>query len=187
MKKLVYLGLTLGAFALGCEEDPCDEVGYGNEIGQCIENITLPDKNDKEISLNPKGYTTLLVQSAGFCGPCNDEADRLPILLDAYENKDFQIYEIMMYDWFGNEVQPYFLEQWEEVHPGLSNVVGDYFEFDEERNFDLPTTFYLFDGSEELAIPHNIIINKDGIIKYKTTGFPEGEIRRELEWYLNQE
>lgn len=163
MKKLTLLalaGFSLGA--IGCITDeefniePCDE--YGTQVGQCIENFELEDKDYEWHSFNEyKRDNRLLILTMPFV-PFENKNEFLNELQGEY---DVEVYVVH------HSSYPSHLESWEENYPNEYIVLADTYDLLKDRFNDGFTQNYV--------IPHVVLVDEENFIKYRVNGvFEEG-------------
>ena len=135
----------------------------GTKVGNKAIDFTAKDQNYNDISLYDFSGNVILVDfSADWCGPCQREAEHLEDLLNDYEQRGFQIITVLI---SGDPAM------WAEDY-GLTFPVLD--DNDEA----------IWDQYGEGAVPLNLVLDRNNIIRYKAAGYDPAEIRRFIEKYL---
>ena len=82
-------------------------------MGDVPYNFSLPDQFGEEVDLYSFcGQHVMVVISAGWCGPCRGFATEVQNIQEEYEDKGFQIIEIITQDDYGNPPDQAFLQNW---------------------------------------------------------------------------
>lgn len=131
---------------------------YGSEEGSIMANFSAINQNAQNISLYDFfGQVVLINFSADWCPPCRTEAPLLNTLLNTYKAKGFQVISVLFSGDNATWANEYSLE-----YPVLDDRI--------RKIYDIYRTGY---------VPVNILINRNGQILYKTSGYNEFEI---VEW-----
>ena len=135
----------------------------GLKVGDKATNFTAKDQDNKDVSLSSYlGKVVLFNFSADWCGPCREEATHLEDLYNEYKSRGFQIITILISGSPASWAQEY----------GLSFPVLD------------DNSEKIWDIYGEGSVPLNIIVDRDGIIRYKEAGYNESGIKSIIEKYL---
>lgn len=174
-KQIISLMIILCLISLGaCKKDvptvpnqpetnPDQPETQGSNVGEKAINFTAKDQNNQDVSLYDYfGKVILFNLSADWCGPCREEATHLEALYNEYKSRGFQVITILISGSPSSWVQEY----------NLTFPVLD----------DNNETIWNIYG--EGYVPLNIIVDRDGIIRYKETGYDESTIRSIIEKYL---
>ena len=133
------------------------------KVGDKATNFTAKDQNNQNVSLYTYlGKVILFNLSADWCGPCREEATHLEDLYNEYKSRGFQIITIRISGSPASWAQEY----------GLSFPVLD------------DNSEKIWDIYGEGSVPLNIIVDRDGIIRYKEAGYNESGIKSIIEKYL---
>jgi peroxiredoxin len=143
------------------EPEPIPELGI--KVGNLAVDFTAKDQNGNNVSLSDySGQVILVNMSADWCGPCRDEATHLEALYDEYKQSGFQIITVL--------------------------TSGHPLEWAHDYQLSFPV---LDDNSEDIwgqygegYVPLNMILDRNMVIKYKTAGYDEAEIRDLIVRYL---
>jgi len=133
------------------------------QVGDTAPDFTAKDQNNNYVSLyDYSGNVILFNFSADWCGPCNDEAPHLETLYNEYKSRGFHIITLLI---SGNP------NAWALIHNLGFPVLNDNNET-------------IWDDYGEDAVPLNIIVDHNFVIRYKKAAFYENEIRAIIEQYL---
>ncbi len=133
------------------------------KVGDKITDFTGKDQNSNFVDIsNFSGKVLLINFSANWCSGCNLEAPALENLFLEFQDRGFQVITLLI------SGKP---SDWAQLH-GLSfPILSD----SDERYWQ-----YYGEG----PIPLNLVIDREGIIRYKQGGYAEGEIRTVIRKYL---
>jgi peroxiredoxin len=133
------------------------------QVGDTAANFTAQDQNNQDVSLyDYSGSVILFNLSADWCGPCNAEAPHLETLYNEYKSRGFQVITLLI---SGSS------NAWAVLHNLSYPVLNDNNET-------------IWNDYGEGAVPLNIIVDRNFVIRYKKAGFYESEIRAIIEQYL---
>ena len=157
--------------------------GFGASAGRNLLPFTLQECNGTpwEFYGETEGYCdssfTVIVMSAGWCGPCRAEAEFMEAeLVSRYADQNVRVVVALIQDNSYSTPDQAFCDGWVSQY-GLSNPV-------------------LLDGTQETqlyfpmgALPANLIVDNQGRIRHREYGFSEalGTIRAELDALLAEE
>ena len=171
-KYIIYLSIIFWLISLGaCKNgvptspDLSDTPGTPTtlQVGDTAADFTANDQNNNDVSLyDYSGNVILFNFSADWCGPCNDEAPHLETFYNEYKSRGFHIITLLI---SGNP------SAWALLHNLSYSVLDDNNET-------------IWDDYGEGAVPLNIIVDRNFVIRYKKAGFYESEIRAIIEQYL---
>lgn len=131
---------------------------YGSEEGSIMANFSALNQNAQNLSLYDYfGQVVLVNFSADWCGPCRNEAPQLNILFNTYKGRGFRVISILFSGDNATWANEYLLEY---------HVLDDRLQL----IYKIYRTGY---------VPVNILINRNGHILYKRSGYNEFEI---VEW-----
>ncbi len=175
---LVIISLIL--FSINCktsstteENQKEQELKEGIGIGNIAPDFTEKDSNNKDFTLSSyKGKVILLVFSAVWCGPCNNEASKLESLYTKYKDQGFEIVQILYQDENGSSSDASDLKEWKEKYNLTFKVLSD-------PDSSTVNKYAVY------AIPLNVIIDKDFIIRYRKEGFYESDVDSKINELLN--
>lgn len=145
-------------------------------LGVYLNNIavgfTENDQNGNSFNLESmKGRVILLIFSAMWCSPCRAEASELMELYNTYKERGLEIVQCIYQDEDSNPADLSDIKRWIEEFKIAFTVVND-------SDYSSVNT-YNFN-----AIPFNIIIDRDFIIRYRASGFNEQAVKNVIEDYL---
>lgn len=131
---------------------------FGQDVGSKAPDFTAKDINGNEISLSSlKGKVVLLDFWASWCVPCKKSMPHLIELNDTYKADSLVLLGI-------------------NVDTDLEKIK----EFQRSINAEIPFPV-IFDKDSKLpplynveGMPTTVVINKDGVIKYKEVGYDSG-------------
>ncbi len=133
------------------------------QVGDTASDFTAKDQSNNYVSLyDYSGNVILFNFSADWCGPCNDEAPHLETLYNEYKSRGFHVITLLI------SGHP---NAWALIHNLGFPVLDDNNET-------------IWDDYGEGAVPLNIIVDRNFVIRYKKAGFYENEIRAIIEQYL---
>lgn len=143
------------------ETEPPPELG--TKVGNKAVNFTAWDQNGNDVSLYDFSGNVILVDfSADWCGPCQNEAEHLEDLLNDFEQRGFRIITVL--------------------------ISGDPAVWAEEYSLTFPvlddTLETIWDQYGEGAVPLNLVLDRDNVIRYKAAGYDPAEIRRFIDKYI---
>ena len=131
---------------------------YGSEEGFIMTNFSAMNQNAQNISLYDFfGQVVLINFSADWCPPCRTEAPQLNTLFNTYRDSGFKVISVLFSGDNATWANDYSLEY---------SVLDDRLRL----IYNIYRTGY---------VPVNILINRNGQILYKTSGYNEFEI---VEW-----
>jgi peroxiredoxin len=144
--------------------------------GVYLDNIALSfienDQNGNSFTLESrKGRVILLVFSAMWCSPCRSEASKLMELYNTYKERGLEVIQCIYQDEDSDPADLSDIKRWvEEFKIGFTVVNDPDYSSVNTYNFN--------------AIPFNVIIDRDFIIRYRTSGFNEQAVKNVIEDYL---
>jgi peroxiredoxin len=145
-----------------CPKGPGSSV-TGTRVGDKALNFTAKDQNNQNVSLyNYLGQVVLFNFSADWCGPCRTEATHLEALHQEYRARGVQVITILTSGSVSLWAQNY----------GLTFPVLN----DNDES--------IWKEYGEGSVPLNVIMDRDGIIRYKRAGYYEAQIKNKIEEYL---
>lgn len=167
---IIFLIVLCLIFSGACKKDvptvpdvPDQPSTTGTKVGDKATNFTAKDQNNQDVSLyDYLGKVVLFNFSADWCGPCQEEATHLESLYNEYKDRGFQVITILISGSPSAWAQQYNLTfpVLDDNNQSIWNIYGEGY------------------------IPLNIIIDREGIIRYKEAGYNESEIRAIIEQYL---
>lgn len=167
----------------------CDKVqpaGFPTSAEGLEVNDTLPDLSFTDSKSNARctrdftGQVTFITIGAGWCPPCQAET---PGFVDVYgelKSEGLEIIQVMFdsYDQ-GGAPDEEFLDEWTAEYDIPFILVGD-------NGNDFWQTFV--PPSNTGYIPHNILVDKDGVVSYTNYGsMPENTLRTRVNALVNAE
>ena len=179
MRALVGLLVVSSVIVAGCGGDKsgssgpqysCDKVqpsGFPIAAEGVEEGNTAPDLSftttvgDVSCTRDFTGKVVLINIAAGWCPPCQTETPGFVDVYEEFKNDGFVILQAMFEDYDGGNPDPAFMEEWKE-------------------EFDIPFTL-IPDPSNDFwdeyvppsntgYIPHNLILDRDGVISFTDYG-----------------
>lgn len=143
--------------------------GEGVFVGNTASNFTENDQSGSAFSLDSlKGKVILLNFSAGWCGPCRNEASHLMEIYNTYKERGLEIVQCIFEDNDGASADLDFIKAWIKEYGISYRVVND-------PNFSTVNTFQLS------AIPLNLVIGRDFVIIYRMEGFEKEKVIKKIE------
>jgi len=136
---------------------------YGSEEGSVMANFSAMNQNAQNISLYDLfGQVVLVNFSADWCGPCRSEASQLNTLFNTYRGRGFHVISVLFSGDNATWANEYSLE-----FPVLDDRL--------KLIYQIYRTGY---------VPVNILINRNGHILYKRSGYNEFEIEEWIKKFL---
>jgi peroxiredoxin len=152
-------------------DQPGDPV-VGIYVGNIATNFTETDSQDSAITLESfRGNVILLTFSAMWCGPCRREAPELVNLYNTLKDRGLVILQCIYQDEDGNPSDLSDLARWINEF-GMTFTVFN----DPDRS---TVNLYNFN-----AIPFNVVIDRDFIIRHRKSGYYPGELQQVIESLL---
>jgi peroxiredoxin len=147
--------------------------GVGTRVGDIAADFTLLDQNGQPVSLSDyRGQVILLDLSTMWCTYCQIEASTAEQLYQQYRSQGFVMMNALFANYKGGPITVENCEEWAEFYKISFPILAD-------------VSQAVYDTYNELnAIPLNIVIDRDFIIRYKATGYNETAIRATIENYL---
>ncbi len=136
------------------------------EKGDVVPNKCYTTVEGKQFCLDDaKDTVRVLIHSAGWCGPCNDEMQQLaPKVAEHYKGMPVTFVSVSAYGWTSSSLpDQIFLNEWKTKFSIPFLVVGSHRDAG-KAFFDPP-----------LFIPNAVIIGKDGRVAYKEVA-PEVDV-----------
>jgi peroxiredoxin len=179
MKKIIILSaialMVLSVLSSCKKSSGVDQSGnpvVGVYLGNIAANFSETDSQGNELTLESyRGNVILLTFSAMWCGPCRSEAPELVNLYNTYKEQGLEIVQCIYQDEDGNPSDLSDLARWINEF-GMTFTVFN----DPDRS---TVNTYNFD-----AIPFNVIIDRDFIIRHRIEGYDPGALRRHIEELL---
>jgi peroxiredoxin len=179
MKKVLVLlaAVTLVlSFLSSCKKssEVKDDTGttVGVRVGNIAATFTETDANGNPFSLDSlTGKVILLNFSTMWCGPCRQEASHLMSIYNTYKERGLEIIQCIYQDEDGNPSDQSDINRWIQEYSITYTVCTD----PDRSSVDT----YNFN-----AIPFNVIIDRDFIIRYVAEGFDHNTVIRIIEQYL---
>lgn len=179
MKKIIILSaialMVLSVLSSCKKSSGVDQPGnpvVGVYLGNIAANFSETDSQGNELTLESyRGNVVLLTFSAMWCGPCRSEAPELVNLYNTYKEQGLEIVQCIYQDEDGNPSDLSDLARWINEF-GMTFTVFN----DPDRS---TVNTYNFD-----AIPFNVIIDRDFIIRHRIEGYDPGALRRYIEELL---
>lgn len=152
------------------DDDPPSNVGV--RVGNVAKNFSETDSNNQPIALESfRGKVILLEFSAMWCSPCRGEASQLMHLYNSYKARGFELLQCVYQDEDRNPADLNDLLRWIQEYKITFHVFND-------PNYSTVNAYELS------AIPLNIVIDKDLVIRYRSEGFDSAAIARVIEQLL---
>ncbi|MCB9687632.1 MAG: TlpA family protein disulfide reductase [Alphaproteobacteria bacterium] len=143
----------------------------GNAVGQITADFALTDQHGETLHLHDFcGKEVLLLSSAMWCGPCQDEASDMADLYREYEDQGFLVITLLGENEFGGVPTQRNLQQWADAFGIDHPVVAD-------RNWQV-TSRYL--RSASFSIPTMHLIGVGAEVLARDTWVGEAQIRNNL-------
>lgn len=173
LRRAPFLGILSGLLLLipvpsSAQKMPVDPPREGRQVGDLAFDFSLQDLDGKEYRLRDlRGKRVVhLVFWATWCVPCVEEVPHLRKVYDEYKDQGLEIFGIVVPMNQTKEGVREFVKRFRMSYPIL---------WDEGMA--------LMDRYRIDAIPRNILIGRDGVIRYTGTGLPQGYedlVRRSL-------
>ncbi len=126
------------------------------QVGEKVPNLCWKDDNNRKVCLNETHNTVrILLYSAGWCGPCNQEFSELVPRVGEFQGQPVVFMSLSCESFDHSEPDAEFLKAWRERHQIPFTVAAS--PFDCGKKF-IPPKIY---------IPNVAIIGKDGNLSYK--------------------
>lgn len=186
MRALIVGVAVLSFVAVGCGGDKsgsngpafsCDKVqpaGFPTSTEGLNVDDTLPDQSFVDINGNQRctrdftGKVVMISIGAGWCPPCQAETPGMQEVYEEFKGDGFEILQVMYEDYDGGDPDPEFMEYWEDYYNVTFTMVPDP-QVDFFGNLVPPPAD---------AIPHNILLSRDGVVEYTEAGsLPESQLR----------
>jgi len=141
----------------------------GVRVGNIATGFTETNVQGADFTLESlKGNVILVNFSAMWCVPCRQEASQLMALYNTYKERGFEIVQCIYQDEDGNPTDASDIGRWIQEY-GITYMVVT----DPDRS---SVNTYNFS-----AIPFNIIIDRDFIIRYVSEGFDIDTVTTKIE------
>jgi thiol-disulfide isomerase/thioredoxin len=167
--------LVFVSFAVACKKS--DDAGettppVGVYVGNVATGFSEVDANDLTITLESlRGKVILLEFSTMWCGPCRAEAAELMGLYNAYRERGFVIVQCIYQDEDHNPADRADLLRWMQEFAISFTVFNDP---------DKSTV----NAYKLTAIPLNIVIGRDFVIRYRQEGYYPAAVKQAIEGLL---
>jgi thiol-disulfide isomerase/thioredoxin len=181
MKKIIGLMVVLISVMFvsvtfnGCKkssdvQQPQDKSGtIGISIGNTAQDFTEENHLGNMVSLSEfRGKVILLNFGAMWCGPCRQEAPELNRIYNTYKARGLEILQFTYQDEDSNPADLSDLGRWMGMYDIIYMVLRD-----EDRS--------TVDAWNFNAIPYNVIIDRDFVVRYREAGFDENAVVNWLE------
>ncbi len=145
-------------YSAGWPIDPCrwSINSTGNSVGQIAQDFALPSQTGDTVRLHHFcGHAVLLVSSAMWCGPCQQEASGLADLYDYYDSQGLMVITLLGENEYGSTPSQSDLQNWAYSFGIAHPVVADSnwlitSRFVSSSSIALPTMHLVGEGSEVL-------------------------------------
>jgi thiol-disulfide isomerase/thioredoxin len=199
MRALVA-ALVLSIAAVGCGGDKsgggdsgpafsCDKVqpaGFPTSDEGVEVNDTLFDQSFEDMDVNTSctrdftGRVVFISIGTGWCPPCQAETPGFVEVYDEFKNDGFVILQVLFEDYDGGNPDPTFMQEWKDEYNIKHTLVPDAAEAFWQNL--LPAS------NPQMYVPHNILLDKDGVIKYSNAGsMSEGNLRTRVNALVSAE
>lgn len=171
-------------------EFACDKVqpeGFPTTSVGLNEGQTLPDqafvdtKGYERCTRDFTGSVVFISIGTGWCPPCRAET---PGFVEVYkelreeDGEDFELIQVMYEDYDGGNPDDAFMTEWEEEYGINFLLVAD-----PQAEF-----FQNLVPPPADAIPHNILVDRDGVVRYTEAGsMPEITLRFNVRQWLQED
>ena len=146
-------------YSAGWPIDPCrwSISGYGNSVGQITTNFSAPSQTGDTVRVHDFcEQTVLLVSSAMWCGPCQEEAGEIASWYDSYASQGLMVITLLGENEYGSTPSQADLQNWAYSfgidHPVVADsgwaITSRYVT---SSSIYLPTMHLLGPGAEVLA------------------------------------
>jgi len=160
----------------------CDNPGppqddLGTDIGDTMENFTLLNEKDEEVSLyDYYGKVLLVIESSANCPYCADEAGSLEQdLYQPYKDQGFEILLLMAANYAGAEPDASFLSGYKDRYEFTFQILGDY------------RAGVMGKYNDDGYVPFNMLVDKNMVIRDKSTGYWPNYLSMKIEDYLEED
>jgi peroxiredoxin len=146
-------------YDMGWPMDPCRNSisGYGNSVGQITTNFSAPTYTGETVRLHDFcDHTVLLVSSAMWCGPCQEEAGEIQGWYSAYASQGLMVITLLGENEYGSTPSTSDLTNWKNSfgigHPVIADSGwGITSRYVTSSSIYLPTMHLIGPGAEVLA------------------------------------
>ncbi len=136
---------------------------YGTDVDHIAMGFSAQDQNDFIVDLSDyHGHVILMDFTADWCIPCREKAETAEQFYQQYKDRGF-MYILIVID--GNN------KVWAQTY-GLTFPVLD----------DNLRSIYNFYGRTSIPLPH--VLDRNQVIRYKTTGWSKSEVEELIKKYL---
>lgn len=166
----------------------CDKVqpagfpttAQGVEIGETAVDLSFTTHaGDVSCTHDFTGKVVLINIAAGWCPPCRTETPGFVEVYDEFKGDGFVILQAMFEDYDGGSPDAAFMNEWQDEYGITFTLIPD------------PTNDFwdaYVPPSNTGAIPHNLILDRDGVIRYTNAGsISEGYLRSKVSQYVADE
>jgi len=188
MRALMAGMAVLSVVAVGCGGDKsggssgpqysCDKVqpaGFplsadGKEVGDTAPDLSFVTRNgDTSCTRDFTNKVTLINIAAGWCPPCQSETPGFQDVYEEFKDEGFVILQAMFEDYDGGSPDDAFLDEWRDEYGVTFIMIGDTGNDFWDAYVPASNTGY---------IPHNLLVDKDGVIAWSDYGgMSEGSLR----------
>ncbi|NOZ01744.1 MAG: redoxin domain-containing protein [Deltaproteobacteria bacterium] len=151
---------------------------YGGQVGDRMADITLDDCDGNPVRLGDLvGGSDLVLfnVSAGWCPPCVQETKTMETdVHQAFCKRGLRVFQVLFEDDLGNPATKLFCKQWRDRFGlTLPVVIDPLFKVKE-----------LFTGDVGGQTPLNLLVDHDGVIKFRSAGPPPTDFTDRIDGLL---
>ncbi len=176
MKRIFILLLVTTmvlSFLPSCKKSSSDDNNQPPTVGYSVGNIPINftefDSLGDSLTLESlRGNVILLNFSAMWCVPCIAEAPALVRIYNNYRQNGLVVVQCIYQDEDGNPADLADLGRWINQFGINYTVIND-------------PDYSSLDAYSVTAVPTNVIIDRDFIIRYRASGFSENDVRQWIE------
>ena len=150
---------------------------YGSHIGDRLEDFVLRDCDGNDVSFGQglsQAELVLLNVGAGWCGPCIEETRVMEEeIFQPFCSRGLRIVQVLFEDADALPTTSLFCQQWRDEYELTFPVLRDTL-FTVESYFDDHMT----------QTPLNLLIDREGVIRYREEGIAPGDLATQIEALL---
>ena len=168
----------------------CDQFDYywdvclnmdeqGRDIGDRMADFVLQNQNGEYVHLyDYVGHVVLINVSAGWCGPCREEAGALEDdIYQVYKDDRVMVLSLLFENYSGGQPTEAFLANWASRFGVTFQILGD-------TSWRVGSKYVIVNDDNTVSIPQNIVIGRDMTIDKKVIGYSESTLSSWIEALL---